>query len=1140
MTFSALLVANRGEIAVRILRTARQLGIRAVAAYSADDAQSLHVRQGDDAVELPGSGPAAYLDAAALAAAAQQAGCDALHPGYGFLSENAAFARLCAERGITFVGPRPELLALFGDKVAARALARQCGVPVLAGTGGAATLAEAAEFLASLPAGRGVMLKAVAGGGGRGMRAVHRAADLAGAFERCQSEARRAFGSDAVFAEELVGRARHIEVQVIGDQAGGITHLGERECSLQRRHQKLVEITPAPRLAAGLARQLADAAVTMAAAVRYDNVGTFEFLVDDERQAFAFIEANPRLQVEHTVTEEVTGVDLVATQLALAAGDRLAGLGLDQRPGAEPRGLALQVRVNTETIGPDGSVLPAAGTLTAFDLPAGPGIRVDTSGYAGYPTNPRFDSLLAKVIVRAPRPDLGEAIARAARALREFRIEGVDTNVAFLEALLADPDVAAGDLYTGLVADHLEGLLAAAGRRGRRLYFEGPPGWPAGQPGETAARAAAGRAGALVDQVDPLAVLVHGKTPARDGPGPPAWSPGDAAPADPGGLAVVAAPLQGTVVSVDVPPGAPVGAGQQLLVMEAMKMEHVVTAPVSGTVRAIGVAPGDTLVAGHPMVTIEPAETGGPGAAAAEEPDLDAVRPDLADVLDRHDAGLDRRRPEAVARRRATGQRTARENIDDLVDPGSFVEYGPLAVAAQRARRSMEDLIANTPADGLPAGFATVNGEVFGREKARCAVVAYDYTVLAGTQGTVNHIKKDRIFELAAQARTPVVLFAEGGGGRSGDTDRGVGFKVMAFHLFARLSGLVPLVGIASGRCFAGNACLLGCCDVVIATADSTIGMAGPAMIEGGGLGVFRPEEVGPMSVQVPDGVVDIPVADEAEAVAVARQYLSYFQGALPDWECADQRELRWVVPENRLRAYDVHRAVELLADRGSVLEIRRHFGVGVVTALARVEGRPLGIIANNPLHLGGAIDSDGADKATRFMQLCDAFGLPVLYLCDTPGIMVGPEAEKTALVRHASRMFVTGANLTVPFFTIVLRKAYGLGAPAMAGGARSVPFFMASWPTGEFGGMGIEGAVKLGSRKELAAISDTGERRQRFEEMVAAQYERGKALSSSAGFHIDDVIDPADSRRWITLAMDVGHGLEQHPAKRRPNIDTW
>ena len=1134
---SALLVANRGEIAVRILRTARELGIRGVAGYSADDAQSLHVRQGDDAIELPGSGPAAYLDAAALIAAAQQAGCDAIHPGYGFVSENADFARLCGEHGITFVGPRPEVLALFGDKVAARALAGRCGVPVMAGTDGAVTLAQAAEFLESLGAGGAVMLKAVAGGGGRGMRAVHRAQDLAAAYERCQSEARRAFGDDAVYAEELVGRARHLEVQVIGDGAGGVTHLGERECSLQRRHQKMVEITPAPRLAAGLAAQLCDAAVAMARAVRYDNVGTFEFLVDAERQSFAFIEANPRLQVEHTVTEEVTGVDLVATQLAIAAGSSLADLGLDGSPAAAPRGMALQVRVNTETISPDGTVLPAAGTLAAFDLPAGPGIRVDTFGYVGYATNPRFDSLLAKVIAWTPRADLGEVIRRARRALREFRIEGVDTNVAFLEALLADPAVAAGDLYTGLVGEHLDDLLRAAGHRDPRLFFAGQPA--GGQPaGGQAAAPAAGRAGAQVDQVDPLAVLVHGKTPAAAAP--PAWSPGRAAGPSPDGLAVVASPLQGTVVSVDVRPGATVGAGQQLLVMEAMKMEHVVSAPVSGTVQAVGVTAGDTLVAGHPMVTIEPSQAGAAGAAAADELDLDAVRPDLAAVLDRHDRTLDHRRPDAVARRRATGQRTARENIDDLCDPGSFVEYGPLTIAAQRARRSLEDLIANTPADGLPAGFATVNGDVFGRERARCAVVAYDYTVLAGTQGTVNHIKKDRIFELAGQARTPVVLFAEGGGGRSGDTDRGIGFKVMAFHLFARLSGLVPLVGIASGRCFAGNACLLGCCDVVIATADSTIGMGGPAMIEGGGLGVFRPEEVGPMSVQVPDGVVDIPVADEAEAVAVARKYLSYFQGSRPDWDCADQRELRWVVPENRLRAYDVHRAVELLADRDSVLEIRRHFGVGVVTALARVQGRPLGIIANNPLHLGGAIDSDGSDKATRFMQLCDAFGLPVLYLCDTPGIMVGPEAEKTALVRHASRMFVTGANLSVPFFTIVLRKAYGLGAPAMAGGARSVPFFMTAWPTGEFGGMGIEGAVKLGFRNELAAISDTGERRQRFDEMVAAQYERGKALNSSTGFHIDDVIDPADSRRWVTLAMDVAHGLERHPAKRRPNIDAW
>jgi acetyl/propionyl-CoA carboxylase alpha subunit/acetyl-CoA carboxylase carboxyltransferase component len=1132
-SISSLLVANRGEIAVRILRTARELGIRGVAVFSPDDAQSLHVRQGDDAIELPGAGPDAYLDAGALVAAAQRARCDAVHPGYGFLSENSGLARQCAEAGITFVGPRPEVLDLFGDKVAARALAGQAGVPVLAGTAGAVTLDQAAAFLESLGPGGAVMLKAVAGGGGRGMREVRAPQDLAAAYERCQSEALRAFGDGAVFAEELVPRARHIEVQVIGDGAGGLTHLGERECSLQRRHQKLVEITPAPRLPPGLAGQLCDAAVTLAGAAGYDNVGTFEFLVDAGRQTFAFIEANPRLQVEHTVTEEVTGVDLVATQLSIAAGATLAGLGLDARPGAAPRGMALQVRVNTETIGRDGAVLPAAGTLTAFDLPSGPGIRVDTFGYAGYPTNPRFDSLLAKVIAWTPRSDLGEVIRRASRALREFRVEGVATNIPFLEALLADPAVAAGDLYTGLVGEHLDDLLATAGQPGARLYFEGAPVPAAGLQ-------AAGRAGAQVDQVDPLAVLIHGKTPARDGSGAPAWSPDGPAGPPAGGLAVVPSPLQGTVVSVDVAPGARVGAGQQLLVMEAMKMEHVVSAPVSGIVAAVGVAPGDTLVAGHPIVTIEPDESAAAGAAAAEQIDLEAIRPDLAAVLDRHDLGLDHRRPEAVATRRATGQRTARENIDDLVDPGSFVEYGPLTIAAQRARRSTEDLIANTPADGLPSGFGTVNGELFGQEQGRVAVVAYDYTVLAGTQGVMNHIKKDRMFELAEQARTPLVLFAEGGGGRSGDTDAAVRRRNLAFYRMARLSGLIPLVGIASGRCFAGNACLLSCCDVVIATADSTIGMGGPAMIEGGGLGVFRPEEVGPMSVQVPNGVVDLPVADEAEAVAVARRYLSYFQGALPDWACADQRELRWVVPENRLRAYDVRRAIDLLADTGSVLEIRKHFGVGVVTALARVEGRPLGIIANNPMHLGGALDSDGADKATRFMQLCDAFGLPVLNLCDTPGIMVGPEAEKTALVRHAGRMFVTGANLSVPVFTIVLRKAYGLGAPAMAGGSLSAPFFLASWPTGEFFGMGIEGSVKLGFRKELAAISDPARRREHFDELVATRYESARAINQSTTFHIDDVIDPADSRRWVVLAMDVAHGQEQHPAKRRPNIDAW
>jgi acetyl-CoA carboxylase carboxyltransferase component len=362
----------------------------------------------------------------------------------------------------------------------------------------------------------------------------------------------------------------------------------------------------------------------------------------------------------------------------------------------------------------------------------------------------------------------------------------------------------------------------------------------------------------------------------------------------------------------------------------------------------------------------------------------------------------------------------------------------------------------------------------------------------------------------------------------------------MAFHYFGRLSGLVPLVGINSGRCFAGNAALLGCCDVVIATANSNIGMGGPAMIEGGGLGVFRPEDVGPMPVQTRNGVVDVAVADEAEAVAVARRYLSYFQGPLPEWECADQRLLRAIVPENRLRIYDVRSVVETLADTGSVLELRRPFGPGMVTALARIEGRPMGIVANNPTHLAGAIDSDGADKAARFMQLCDAFDLPILFLCDTPGIMVGPEVEKTALVRHASRMFVTGASLSVPIFTIVLRKSYGLGAQAMAGGSFKAPFFAVAWPTGEFGGMGLEGAVKLGFRNELAALEDPEKRRALYEEMVERAYERGKALNTASHFEIDDVIDPLESRRWLVRGLRSLPPAEKRSGKRRPCIDTW
>ncbi len=1147
MTPNSLLIANRGEIAIRIIRAAAEMGIRTVAVFPDDDSSSLHTRRADEARHLTGVGAAAYLDGEQIIAIARESGCDAIHPGYGFLSENAGFARRCASEGIKFVGPRAEMLELFGDKVQARALAERCGVPIMRGTSGATSLDEARRFFSSLGAGASMMIKAVAGGGGRGMRAVSRAEDIEEAYKRCQSEARASFGNGDVYAEQLMPRARHIEVQIIGDGSGNVSHLWERECSIQRRNQKIVEIAPSPGLAPVMRKRLTAAAVRMAKEVRYDNLGTFEFIVNGDASAkndeagFAFIEANPRLQVEHTVTEEVTGIDLVKLQIQLAAGDTLAELGMQQADIPKPRGFAMQVRINMESMRADGSAKPTGGTITAFEAPSGPRVRTDSFAYAGYTTSPNFDSLLAKLIAHSHSADFADVVAKTYRALCEFRIEGVPTNIGFLQSLLQHPEFIANRVHTRFIEENIAALVGEKSEH-RRLFFDRP----AVAPRVDAERAGARRAGAKIDASDPLAVLHHGKS-GSNAPSPIAATTTVVTPQvhdieAPENTVAIEAPMQGTIASVDVSEGDRVHRGQQLFVMEAMKMEHVIAADKSGIVRRITVAKGDAIFEGHPLAFIEEADVETTRSAEAGEVDLDRVRPDLAEVVERHALGLDAARPDAVGRRRKTGQRTTRENIDDLCDPGTFVEYGPLVIAAQRRRRTIEDLVKNTPADGMVAGIGRVNGDLFEESKAQCVLMSYDYTVLAGTQGQQNHRKKDRMFEIAQKSRLPVVFFTEGGGGRPGDTDGlGVaGLDCMAFNYWGKLSGLVPLVGINSGRCFAGNAALLGCCDVVIATKGSNIGMGGPAMIEGGGLGIFRPEEVGPMDVQVANGVVDIPVEDEAEAVLVAKKYLSYFQGEVRDWVCADQRLLRTIIPENRLRIYDVRAVIETIADTGSVLEVRRYFGPGMVTALIRIEGRPVGLIANNPVHLAGAIDSNGADKAARFMQLCDAFDIPILFLCDTPGIMVGPEVEKTALVRHASRMFVTGANVSVPFFTIILRKGYGLGAQAMAGGSFKAPIFTVAWPTGEFGGMGLEGAVKLGYRNELAAVEEPEKRKELFDEMVERMYRHGKAVNTASHFEIDDVIDPLDSRKWIVAGLRAVPPKPTRAGKKRPNVDTW
>ncbi|MDT2007421.1 carbamoyl-phosphate synthase large subunit [Rhodococcus opacus] len=1065
-----LLIANRGEVALRIIRTAHKRGLRTVAVHSVDESASSHVRAADEARPLPGSGAAAYLDIEQMVSAATSTGCTMLHPGYGFASENPDLADACARAGITFVGPDSQTLRLFGDKSATRALAEAAGVPVLPATSGATGLPEALAFMEA-QSGAPVMVKALGGGGGRGMRVVTDSADLDRALDRCGSEALRGFGQSEVYVERYLPRARHIEVQVLGDGVSDPIHLWDRECTIQRRHQKLIEIAPAPNLPDATRSALLHSALDLARAAHFRGACTFEFLVDaDSPDLYYFIEGNPRLQVEHGVTEEITGVDLVAAQLAVADGVSLKEQGLSQESIGSPHGIAVEARVTLE---PSAAVLRE---ITRFDLPAGPGIRVETHGYAGMQATNDYDPLLAKIIVHRRAARLADVLDHLETQLRQVVVEGIPTNLALLRSVLTHPAIRAGAMTTSFVDEYLLG---------------------------------------------PSRLPVAADSQATD----------------------LFAPSAGTVIAIAAEAGQWVKQGEPVAILEAMKMEHEIIAPTAGRLERVTVQVGDIVAEGAKVATLAALDS--PSAAttitASGPPDLDDIRADVAEIRHRHEVGLDSARPDAIARRHLAGKRTARENLADLFDPCSFREYGPLLIAAQRRRRTLDDLEANTPADGLVAGFGRVNASEFGARDTPVAALAYDYTVLAGTQGLQNHKKAERMFELARRRRTPVVIFAEGGGGRPGDTDnqaKATGMDLGTFVALGRLNGHVPTVGIAAGRCFAGNAALLGACDVVIATSDANIGMGGPAMIEGGGLGRFAPEAIGPAPLQAANGVVDILVDDEAAAVAAATKYLGYFQGSTRQWSCADQRLLRNAVPERRSRIFDIRPLIHTLADDESVLELREQFGRGMLTCLARVEGRPVGIVANDGRHRGGAIDSDGADKMARFLRLCDTYWLPVLSLCDTPGFMVGPEAEETAMVRHVSRLFVTGPNLTVPLCTIVIRKSYGLGGQAMAGGSFRVPDAMLAWPTGELGAMGPEGAVRLGFRRELDAIDDPQEREQTFQSFLADYEVQGRATNAASVFEIDDVIDPADTRAWIVETFDRA---DSKPVERvRRHLDTW
>ena len=1076
-----MLIANRGEVAIRIANAAAGLGIDSVAIYAPEDAGSLHLRRTDSAVALPGRGAAAYLDITAVVQAALDAGCDAVHPGYGFLSENASFARRCAEAGLLFIGPKPGVLDLFGDKAQARALAATHGVPLARGTTEAVTLAQACEFLQSLGPGHSAIVKAIAGGGGRGMRVVESLDQMDEAFTRASSEARAAFGAGELYIEELVTPARHIEVQVLGDASGEVVHLHDRECSLQRRHQKLVEIAPAPDLAAALRAHMCAAALTLARAAGVHTLCTFEFLVDVATPGrFVFMEANPRLQVEHTVTEEVTGIDLVQAQIRTACGASLAALGLTQSCIAAPKGFAVQLRVNMESIDADGTAKPSSGRLSLFDPPSGQGVRLETQAYTGYDVPTSFDSLLAKLVVHTGSGALADAIARGYRALCEFHVAGVHTNIGFLLNLLRDPEVAQGHADTRYVERHAARLAA-----------------PQDHPLRFASALSTDFVRADDLQSDDF----------------------QANRADPPGTRAFVSSMGGRLVSLAVREGQAIAAGQPVAVVESMKMEHTLHAGFSGVVAAVALEVGAAVGTGTPLFFMMPqdVDAGGEpvqdGAAIVHDAGAEALRERRLQISDQG-------RASQVAAQHARGSLTARERIAALCDKDSFREIGGLIRNPLLAR--------DAPADGLVAGAARIDGR-------HVIVLAQDFTVLGGSAGHLGETKMLRSVQLALAQGLPLVMLLDGGGHRiqDGQSSREYAAATPLFHELARISGWVPVVSAVMGFGFAANTNFSSMADLVIMVkGKATMGLAGPALVKAGTGEEIDSESLGGAAVQVErHGLADLAVATEEDAFAAIRRFLSFLpsNARLPapvthEHVAPAADALARVVPANTRQSYDVRKVVDGLVDKDSSFHFRPAFASNVVTVLARLQGRPIGLICNQPCVRGGVLDTHASEKSARFIALCDAFGLPLVFLVDIPGMFIGSPAELTMLGRRSARVLFELGHATVPRVSIILRKGYGLGYLAMCGGRSFDADACFAWPTAEICAMSVEGSVDVAYRKVYEADPDPKARRQALIDGIRAEIDPVKAAE---GFGIDDLIEPVETRDRL---IDI---LARAPARR-------
>lgn len=1056
-----ILIANRGEVAIRIARAARKLGLEPIGVHSSDDAASLHVAHMARACALPGSGAGAYLDQEAILSVAEQAGADLLHPGYGFLSENAAFARLCVERGIRFVGPSPDVLALFGDKIRARTLAAGLGVPVMPGTTHPTGLEEARAFAAEHGA---VMLKAMAGGGGRGMRAVHDPAEIDAVYETCRSEALQAFGVGDLYVEKLLPAARHVEVQVIGDGSGAVTHLWERDCSVQRRHQKLVEIAPAPDLAPDLRKSLLDAATALAGRVDYDSLGTLEFLVRSD--GFWFMEANPRLQVEHTITEEITGVDLVQAQIRIALGDKLSDLGLIEPPPV--RGFAIQARVNLETLREDGTPVPRAGKLAAYAPPRGPDVRVDDYGYAGYATSLRYDSLLAKVIARGKSFDA--AAETCHEALREFVIDGVPTNIPLLMSILAHPAFLSGRFDTSLIAAHLSELLSGAEAQ-----------LPMVAPGAAAVTAPGGSAaGQLAAQA---------------------------------GEQLVTSPMSGTVVSILANAGDTLRLGDPLLVVEAMKMEYVIRAEAAGRLVALAHGMGDPVTEGEGVALIATDENaGGTPAPARDNTPSGDWSAEVAEIERRKELALALGGPDKVARQKAQGKLTVRERIDTLVDPGSFVELGALTgFASYDDDGALQTL--------LPANFVAGTARLDGR---KVVIGADDFTVRAGSGDAAIHEKQIFAENYAREMRLPMLRLLDGAsGGGSVKIAQETGFHYLpvnpGWDAVVDSLSLVPVVAACLGPTVGlGAARLVMSHLAVMVVGLGQVFTAGPPIVEGATREKLGKEELGGFEIHRRNGIVERFVASEAEAFDVIRRFLSYlpqsvFQlppviGATDPVLTERSDRLIAAIPRNPRQPYDIASIMDAIFDHGSILPYAE-YGGSIVTALARLDGHPVGVVTTDP-HKGATMTAEGAMAVTRFVDLCETFHLPLVSLTDQAGMSIGSEAERRGTIRYGARAIAAVYQARIPQAEIVLRRVFGVGGAGAVNRHRASRSW--SWPSGTWGSLPQQGGIEAAFRAELERAADRDAEIAR----IAAQLERiGSPFRTAERFGVQDVIDPRESR---------------------------